>query len=382
MKHISLLGATGSVGTQTLAVVREHPEAFTVSAFAFGANIRKALPLIHEFKPELIATKNKTVADRLRVELNGNEKIVFGPEGMIEAATYGPSDMLINAVLGSIGLEPTLAAIEAGKTIGLANKETLVTAGHLVIEQAKKFHVPILPIDSEHSAIFQSLQGQDRNAVTRLILTASGGTFRDKSRDELKQVTVADAVQHPNWSMGAKITVDSSTMMNKGLEVIEAHWLFGMPYDRIETVIHRESIVHSLVEYADHSMIAQLGVPSMLVPIQYALSYPSRLELRQTKRLNLWETGTLHFQKVDLKRFPAVALAYAAGKAGGSVPTVLNAANETAVDSFLDGRIRFLDIEPLVGDALDHHERIPSPDLEAIEETDRRTRAYVESLIK
>jgi 1-deoxy-D-xylulose-5-phosphate reductoisomerase len=382
MKKISLLGATGSVGTQTLAVIREHPDVFKVSAFAFGANIRKALPLIHEFKPELIAVKNRTVADRLRVALSGDEKIVYGPEGMVEAAAYGPSDLLVNAVLGSIGLEPTLAAIEAGKKIGLANKETLVTGGHLVMEQAKRHNVPVLPIDSEHSAIFQSLQGQDRSAVSRLILTASGGTFRDRRRDELKDVTIADAVQHPNWSMGAKITVDSSTMMNKGLEVIEAHWLFGMPYDRIETLIHRESIVHSLVEYADHSMIAQLGVPSMLVPIQYAMTYPSRLELKQAKRLNLWEIGTLHFQKVNLKRYPAVALAYAAGKAGGSMPTVLNAANETAVDLFLNGKIRFLDIEPLVSDALDHHRIIASPDLDAIEEADRRTRAFVHSRIK
>lgn len=382
MKKISLLGATGSVGTQTLAVIREHPDVFKVSAFAFGANIQKALPLIHEFKPALIAVKNKAAADRLKTELSGNSKIVYGPEGMIEAAAYEPSTMLVNAVLGSIGLEPTLAAIKAGKKIGLANKETLVTGGHLVMDLAKKYKVPVLPIDSEHSAIFQSLQGQDRKAVTRLILTASGGTFRDKSRDELANVTVADAVKHPNWSMGAKITVDSSTMMNKGLEVIEAHWLFGMPYDRIETLIHRESIVHSLVEYADHSMIAQLGVPSMLVPIQYALTYPSRLELKQTKRLNLWETGTLHFQKVDLKRYPAVALAYAAGKAGGTMPTVLNAANETAVDLFLDGRIRFLDIEPLVSEALDLHQRIDSPDLKAIEEADRRARAFVLSRIQ
>lgn len=382
MKHVSLLGATGSVGTQTLAVVREHPDQFSVSAFAFGANIQTALPLIREFGPKLVAVKNKETAERIRNQIDGRIKIVYGLDGMIEAAVFPDSDMLVNAVLGSIGLEPTLAAIEAGKTIGLANKETLVTAGHLVMKRAEKFGVQILPIDSEHSAIFQSLQGQDRTALSRLILTASGGVFRDRTRAELEHVTAADAVKHPNWSMGAKITVDTSTMMNKGLEVIEAHWLFDVPYDRIDTVIHRESIVHSLVEYDDHSMIAQLGLPSMLVPIQYALSYPSRLELKQTKRLNLWDTGTLHFQKVDTARFPAVKLAYEAGKAGGSMPAVLNAANETAVDLFLEGRIKFVEIEPLVKNALDHHDLIPEPSLEMIEETDRRTREFVRSLVK
>ncbi|TGB00313.1 1-deoxy-D-xylulose-5-phosphate reductoisomerase [Sporolactobacillus shoreae] len=381
MKRISLLGATGSVGTQTLSVIREHPDEFSVSAFSFGENIQMALPLIKEFSPKLIAVKNRQTAERIRPMLPGNVKVVYGIEGMIEAAAFPDSDMLVNAVLGSIGLEPTLAAIESRKIIGIANKETLVTAGHLVMKQAKKYDVSVLPIDSEHSAIFQSLQGQDRKALSRLILTASGGVFRDLTRNELENVTVADAVKHPNWSMGAKLTVDTSTMMNKGLEVIEAHWLFDVPYERIDIVIHRESIVHSLVEYHDHSMIAQLGMPSMLVPIQYALSYPSRLELKQTKRLNLWEIGTLHFQKVDTSRYPAVRLAYEAGNAGGSMPTVLNAANESAVDLFLDGRIKFLDIEPLVKNALDHHVLIPSPDLEAIEETDAQTRRFVKSLI-
>lgn len=381
MKRISLLGATGSVGTQTLAVIREHPEAFSVAAFSFGENIDKALPLIHEFRPALVAVKNRSGADRVKRELNGCTKVVYGLEGMIEAAVFPESDMLVNAVVGSVGLEPTLAAIEAGKTIGLANKETLVTAGHLVMEKARKKDVAILPVDSEHSAIFQSMQGQDLSALSRLVLTASGGSFRDRTREELKGVTVAEALHHPNWSMGAKITVDTATMVNKGLEVIEAHWLFHMPYDKIEIVIHRESIVHSLVEYADHSMIAQLGIPSMLVPIQFALTYPRRLELRQTKRLNLGEIGQLHFQKVDRQRYPAITLAYEAGEAGGSMPTVLNAANEIAVEAFLNGDIEFLDIEPLIRSALDQHHPISEPGLEAIEETDRLTRAYVRSLI-
>lgn len=381
MKKISLLGATGSIGTQTLAIVREHPDRFAVSAFAFGENVERALPLIREFQPKLIAVRDKETQRRLRLALNGPVRIVFGAEGLKEAAAWPGSDMLVNAVVGSIGLEPTLAAIDAGKTIGLANKETLVTAGHLVMERARRGGVPILPIDSEHSAIFQSMLGQDRQAVSRLILTASGGIFRDRSRDELKNVTVAEAVRHPNWSMGAKITVDSSTMMNKGLEVIESHWLFGMPYDRIDIVLHRESIVHSLVEYADHSQIAQLGLPSMLVPIQFALTYPSRLELKQTKRLNLEEIGTLHFQKLDEQRYPAVTLAYEAGKEGGTMPTVLNAANETAVELFFEHQIHFLDIEPLVRRAMDAHRTIDNPGLEAIEATDSRTRAYVRSLI-
>ncbi|GGL43928.1 1-deoxy-D-xylulose-5-phosphate reductoisomerase [Sporolactobacillus putidus] len=382
MKRISLLGATGSVGTQTLAVIREHPEHFSVAAMAFGENIEKALPLIDEFRPKLVAVKNKWIAERLKAELGGREKIVYGLAGMIEAATFADSDMLVNAVLGSIGLEPTLAAIEAGKTIGLANKETLVTAGHLVMEQAKKAGVSVIPIDSEHSAIFQSMQGQDRTALSRLILTASGGSFRDKTREELKNVTVADALKHPNWSMGAKITVDSATLINKGLEVIEAHWLFQVPYDQIDIVIHKESIVHSLVEYADHSVIAQLGLPSMLVPIQYALTYPKRLELKQTKRLNLWEIGSLHFQEVDRQRFPAMTLAYAAGRAGGTMPAVLNAANEIAVQAFLDGEISFLEIEPLVEAALEHHKPDREPGLEAIEEADRQARAFVRSQIR
>lgn len=377
MKTISLLGATGSVGMQTLQVVREHPDLFSIEAFAFGTNIAKALPLIREFKPSLVAVKDQTTAGKIDFELDGSVKIVSGLQGMIEAATWEKSEVLVNAVLGSIGLEPTLAAIEAGKTIGLANKETLVTAGHLVIGQAKRYGTAILPIDSEHSAIFQSMQGQDQSKVTRLILTASGGSFRDKTREELKNVTVRQALAHPNWSMGAKITVDSATLMNKGLEVIEAHWLFDMPFDKIDTLIHRESIVHSLVEYADHSQIAQLGEPSMLVPIQYALTYPRRLELKQTKRLNLWEIGTLHFQKVDSTRFPCIGLAYSAGRAGGSYPTVLNAANEAAVHAFLQGEIHFLDIESLVQAALDAHKGIETPDLAAIKETDCRAREFV-----
>jgi 1-deoxy-D-xylulose-5-phosphate reductoisomerase len=381
VKKISLLGATGSVGIQTLKVIREHSDQFSVAALAFGQNIDAALPIIHEFKPQLVSVKNKQVADQLRIQIDSRIRLVYGVEGMIEAAVFPEADFLVNAVVGSVGLEPTLAAIEAGKTIGLANKETLVTAGHIVMKRAKDSGVRILTLDSEHSAIFQSMQGQDRSAVSRIIITASGGSFRDKNRDELAEVTVKDALNHPNWSMGAKITIDSATMMNKGLEVIEAHWLFDLPYEKIDTVIHRESIVHSLVEYADHSVIAQLGCPSMLVPIQYALTYPSRLPLKQTKTLNLCEIGSLHFQKMDMQRFPSVSLAYQAGKTGGSMPTVLNAANETAVQAFLSEKISFLDIERYIETALDRHQVIHMPDLETIEAVDRETRAFVNNQI-
>lgn len=381
MKKISLLGATGSVGTQTLEVIREHADQFSVAALAFGQNIDAALPIIHEFRPRLVSVKNKQVADQLRIQIDSKIKLVYGVEGMIEVASATDSDMLVNAVLGSIGLEPTLAAIEASKTIGLANKETLVTAGHIVMQRAKESGVSILPIDSEHSAIFQSIQGQDRSAISKLIITASGGSFRDLKREDLEKVTVNDALKHPNWSMGAKITIDSATMMNKGLEVIEAHWLFHMPYEKIETLIHRESIVHSLVEYADHSVMAQMGLPSMLVPIQYALSYPSRMKSRLTKPLHLSEIGNLHFQKVDTCRYPSVSLAYQAGKEGGTMPTVLNAANEVAVHAFLKKKIAFLDIERYVEKALEHHQTVHNPDLRTIEAVDKETRVFVADLI-
>lgn len=287
----------------------------------------------------------------------------------------------MNAVLGSVGLRPTLQAIEAGKTIAIANKETLVTAGHLVMAAAEKHNVALLPVDSEHSAIFQCLQGEKEKNIARLILTASGGSFRDRTREELKNVTVQEALNHPNWSMGAKITIDSATMMNKGLEVIEAHWLFHLPYEQIDVILHRESIIHSMVEFQDSSVIAQLGTPDMRVPIQYALSYPDRLPLPSARRLNLLEAGKLHFQPMDQKRFRMLALAYQAGKAGGTVPTVLNAANEAAVAAFLDGKITFLQIDEMVERALEKHQSIMQPDLETIQQTDKETRNFVHSLL-
>ncbi|MGG6446731.1 1-deoxy-D-xylulose-5-phosphate reductoisomerase [Pseudobacillus badius] len=380
MKKLSLLGATGSIGRQTLDVIREHREEFSLAAFSAGRNIEETRKIIREFQPALVAVARQEDADKLKSEFPFLQ-IMHGEEGLVETAVFQQADMLVNAVLGSIGLRPTLQAIEAGKTVAIANKETLVTAGHLVMEAAEKHHVDLLPVDSEHSAIFQCLQGEQEKNIERLILTASGGSFRDRTREELKNVTVQEALNHPNWSMGAKITIDSATMMNKGLEVIEAHWLFHLPYEQIDVILHRESIIHSMVEFQDSSVIAQLGTPDMRVPIQYALSYPDRLPLSSARRLNLLEAGKLHFERMDQERFRMLALAYRAGKAGGTVPTVLNAANEAAVAAFLDGRITFLQIDEMVERALERHESIAQPDLETIQQTDKETRNFVHSLL-
>ncbi|WP_066173100.1 1-deoxy-D-xylulose-5-phosphate reductoisomerase [Bacillus marinisedimentorum] len=380
MKNINLLGATGSIGTQTLDVIRAYPEQFSLSSMSVGRNIEKAIEIAREFNPRLISVLDEKDLDAMRSALP-SATVMYGEEGLRETAVFDKGDVLVNAVMGSVGLEPTLMAIEAGKSIAIANKETLVTAGHLVVEKAKQHRVDLLPVDSEHSAIFQCLQGQDIDSVSRLILTASGGSFRDKSREELKDVNVESALNHPNWSMGAKITIDSATMMNKGLEVIEAHWLFGIPYEKIDVVLHKESIIHSMVEYEDTSVIAQLGTPDMKVPIQYALTYPKRLELPLAKRLNLWETGTLHFSEMDYSRFRCLKFAFDAGKAGGSMPAVMNAANEAAVQAFLDRKIPFLQIEDFIEKAMEQHKTIAAPDLETIRQIDRETRSFVTSLI-
>jgi 1-deoxy-D-xylulose-5-phosphate reductoisomerase len=380
LKIISLLGATGSVGIQTIDIIREHANEFQLAAFSVGKNIELARKLINEFKPLLVSVQDSSDCASLRAEFP-NTKFTFGSEGLIEVAVFKKSDILVNAVLGSVGLHPTLQAIECGKVIAIANKETLVTAGHLVIEAAKRNNVPLLPVDSEHSAIFQALQGEMDKNIERLILTASGGSFRDQTRAELRDVTVEQALNHPNWSMGAKITIDSATMMNKGLEVIEAHWLFGVPFEKIDVLLHKESIIHSMVEFHDSSIIAQLGTPDMRVPIQYALTYPDRLPLRSANRLNLAEVGKLHFQEMDLKRFRCLDFAYHAGTKGGTMPTVLNAANEAAVAAFLKGKIRFLQIEDLIEQALNKHQVIENPSLAIIEEVDKETRQFVHSLL-
>jgi 1-deoxy-D-xylulose-5-phosphate reductoisomerase len=380
LKLISLLGATGSIGQQTLDVILQHPNRFKLVAMSVGKNIDLARKIIMEHKPELVATAEKSGFDTLKADFP-QINFTYGDEGLTEVATYKKAEILVNAVLGSVGLYPTLQAIEAKKTIAIANKETLVTAGHLVMEAAARNKVALLPVDSEHSAIFQALQGENPKNIERLILTASGGSFRDKSRGELEGVTVKEALNHPNWSMGAKITIDSATMMNKGLEVIEAHWLFSMPYENISVLLHKESIIHSMIEFHDSSIMAQLGTPDMRVPIQYALTYPDRYPLHTSKRLNLAEIATLHFNEMDFERFRCLAFAYEAGKKGGTLPSVLNAANEVAVAGFLAGKIKFLEIEEIIEKALLAHDNISNPSLATIQEVDSETRQFVSSLL-
>lgn len=384
LKYISLLGATGSIGQQTADVVRAHPDQFKIVALSAGKNIELVRTYIQEFEPKLVSVQTKEDYHVLKSEFFSKKDIEFmyGDEGLTAVAVYGQTTILVNAVIGSVGLYPTLQAIKAKKDIAIANKETLVTAGHLVINEAKKAGVRLLPVDSEHSAIFQALQGEKEKNIERLVITASGGSFRDRTREELKGVTVEEALNHPNWSMGAKITIDSASMMNKGLEVIEAHWLFDLPYDKIDVLLHKESIIHSMVEFHDSSVIAQLGTPDMRVPIQYALTYPDRLPLVGRKRLNLADAGKLHFSDMDFNRYPCLQFAYKAGKMGGTMTTVLNAANEAAVAAFLSGKVSFLEIETLIEKALNQHSVITLPDLETIQEVDLMTRQYIESLVK
>ncbi|PAE14138.1 1-deoxy-D-xylulose-5-phosphate reductoisomerase [Niallia circulans] len=380
MKYISLLGATGSIGMQTLDVIKSHPDMFELVAFSSGKNIELTRKIIQEFRPLLVSVAEKKDYEQLK-QIFPDICFSYGLDGLIEAAVFDKADILVNAVIGSVGLHPTLQAIEAGKVIAIANKETLVTAGHIVMDAAAKYNVPVLPVDSEHSAIFQCLQGENPKNIERLIITASGGSFRDLSRKELEQVTVDDALNHPNWSMGAKITIDSATMMNKGLEVIEAHWLFGLPYEKIDVLLHKESIIHSMVEFHDSSVIAQLGTPDMRIPIQYALSFPERLAAANGKKLDLAAIGKLHFQPMDLERFRCLHFAFEAGKAGGTLPTVLNAANEVAVQKFLNQEISFLQIEDLIEKALNSHQNILNPSLEVIQEIDLETRKRVSTLL-
>ncbi|MGM9928828.1 MAG: 1-deoxy-D-xylulose-5-phosphate reductoisomerase [Bacillus sp. (in: firmicutes)] len=381
MKKISLLGATGSIGRQTMDVVRENRDLFEVVAFSAGTNIELTKQYIREFSPELVSVKEKKDYESLKSEFP-QTKFVFGEDGLVEVAVYHRSDIVVSAVIGSVGLYPTLKAIQEKKDIAIANKETLVTAGHLVMDAAKEHGVRLLPVDSEHSAIFQALQGEQEKNIEKLIITASGGSFRDLTREQLQHVTVEQALNHPNWSMGAKITIDSASMMNKGLEVIEAHWLFNMPYDKISVLMHKESIIHSMVQFHDGSVMAQLGTPDMRVPISYALMYPDRLRNESTERLDLARIATLHFQEMSFERFPCLQYAFDAGKLGGTMPTVLNAANEEAVALFLKGNITFLDIERLIYQAMERHHVIKQPDLETIQQIDLQTRKSIQSFVK
>nr|WP_317449942.1 1-deoxy-D-xylulose-5-phosphate reductoisomerase [uncultured Sellimonas sp.] len=378
MKKIAILGSTGSIGTQTLEVVRENGNIEVVS-LAAGSNTELLEKQVREFHPKVVCVYQKDRAADLKERLKDETvKVVTGMDGLIEAACVPEAEIVVTAVVGMIGIRPTIAAIEAGKDVALANKETLVTAGHLIIPLAKEKGIRILPVDSEHSAIFQSLQGNAGNKIQKILLTASGGPFRGKKQEDLLNVKVEDALKHPNWSMGRKITIDSSTMINKGLEVIEAKWLFDVSVDEIQVVVQPQSVIHSMVEYEDGSVIAQLGTPDMKLPIQYALYYPERRYL-PGDRLDFWSLSHLDFEKPDLDTFYGLALAYEAGRAGGSMPTVLNAANELAVSMFLDRQITYLEIVEIIEDCMKAHKKIENPSLEQILMTEQETYERIRS---
>ena len=375
MKRVAILGVTGSIGTQSVDVCLQHPDEFEVVAVSCGHRTEILMDLLKKIHPKLVCVAEGRDAYHLSQMYNDME-FVFGEEGLLKVATYEEADVILNALVGFVGMKPTLCAIEAKKEICLANKETLVVAGELVKEACKKNGVSIVPIDSEHSAILQCLRGNKMKQVKRLLITASGGSFRDKSREELKDVTKEQALKHPNWSMGAKITIDSATMMNKGFEVIEAHYLFNVDYDDIDVVMHKESVIHSMVEYNDGAIIAQLGSPDMRLPIQYALMYPNREVLNETP-FDITEIGTLHFEKPNFGRYPLLELAYNMGRMGGNMPCIMNAANEEAVRLFLNDKISFLEIETLVKGAcmaFEYKEKITLDDLIYY---DRKARDYV-----
>ena len=361
---IYLLGATGSIGTQVLDVART--KGYVIKTISFGTNLKKACEVINEFHPEYVCSQTKEDMDLLS-KLYPSLYLGYGEKGLIEAATYGGDEgVLINAVVGMVGLKPTVAAINKKRTILLANKETLVVGGEIITKLAQEKGVKLIPIDSEHSAILQCLHGRRNDEIESLIITASGGAFRDKTRDELTNVTINDALNHPNWLMGAKITVDSATMVNKGLEVIEAHFLFDVDYDKIKTVIHRESIIHSMVEFKDRSILAQMSIPDMRIPIQYALTYPQKLDYDLSPRLNFDEVNKLTFTKMDFTRFPCLKLAYEVGKMGGIMPTVFNISNEEAVNLFINQRISFLEIEDIIFNNVKNAKNIINPTLDDI----------------
>ena len=379
MKKIALLGSTGSIGTQTLDVVRHYPNDFQVTALAASSNITRLEEQLREFKPKMAVVFNEAKALELKHNIRDLEvEVLSGMDGLLAAATEESADIVLTAVVGMIGIRPTIAAIEAGKDIALANKETLVTAGHLIMPLAKEKGVKILPVDSEHSAIFQCLQGENRGQIHKILLTASGGPFRGRTLDQMRDIQVEDALKHPNWVMGRKITIDSATMVNKGLEVIEARWLFDVGLDQIQVGVHPERVIHSAVEFDDSAVIAQLGTPDMRLPIQYALFYPDRKPLGG-EWLDLFKLGTLHFEQPNLEVFRGLQLAYDALNIGGSMPTVFNAANEMAVAKFLDRKIKFLDIPEIIGEAMEKHTAVKSPSLDAILDTEKATYEFIES---
>ena len=378
MKNIAIIGSTGSIGTQTLEVVRANDD-LKVIALAAGNNVELLEKQVREFKPVYACMSSEQKAKELRERLSDMPvKVLCGMEGLLEIAVIPEVEILVTAIMGMIGIRPTIAAIEAGKDIALANKETLVTAGHIIMPLAKEKNVKILPVDSEHSAIFQSLQGEKREQVSKLLLTASGGPFRGRKREDLVNIQVEDALKHPNWAMGRKITIDSSTLVNKGLEVIEAKWLFGVELEQIEVVVHPQSVIHSMVEYKDGAVIAQLGTPDMKLPIQYALYYPDRKFLAG-ERLNFAQLGTMTFEKPDMETFRGLALALESSKAGGSMPTVYNAANELAVAKFLDRKIKYLEIVEIIETCLKSHKIIENPSVDEILEVEKSVYEMIES---
>lgn len=376
-KTIAILGSTGSIGTQTLEVVRENKD-LKVAALSAGSNIELLEAQIREFHPELAAVWEKEKAEELAVKVADLDvRIVSGMEGLLELARLPKAEILVTAIVGMIGIRPTIAAIEAGKDIALANKETLVTAGHLIMPLAKKRGVQILPVDSEHSAIFQVLHGEQKREIHKLLITASGGPFRGKKREELEQVQVEDALKHPNWAMGQKITIDSATLVNKGLEVMEAKWLFDLDLDQIQVVVQPKSIIHSMVEFVDGAVLAQMGTPDMKLPIQYALYYPERRYL-PGERLDFGKLKEITFEEPDMDTFLGLPLAMKASRIGGSMPTVFNAANERAVAKFLKRKIGFLDIYRIIEEAMEHHAFVENPALEQILEAEAKTYEWIE----
>ena len=378
MRNIAILGSTGSIGTQTLEIVRENNDLNVVS-IAAKSSINKLEEQVREFKPEIVCVYDEKAASQFKVMISDtNTKVVSGMEGLIEAATYKSAELVVTAFVGMIGIVPTAEAIKAGKDIALANKETLVTAGHIVMDLAKKNNVKILPVDSEHSAIFQSLNGENSKEIDKILLTASGGPFRTKTKEDLKTVTLEDALKHPNWSMGQKITIDSATMVNKGLEVLEAKWLFDVDVDNIQVVVQPQSIIHSMVQFNDGAVIAQLGVPDMKLPIQYAIYYPERRYL-SGDRLDFGKIGQITFEDPDFEKFKGLELAYKSGRIGGSMPTVLNSANEKAVAMFLNRKIGYLEIADIIEYCMSKHNTIENPTIEQILEIENWVNELIES---
>ena len=381
-KRIVLLGSTGSIGTQTLDVVRAYSDRLSVKTLVANSNVTKIEAQVREFKPDSVVMYDEKAAEELKVRIADLDvKVTSGMDSIIEAASAEDYDILLTAVVGMIGIRPTIAGIKAGKTIALANKETLVTAGHIIMPLAKEMNVQILPVDSEHSAIFQSLQGSPARSLSKIWLTCSGGPFRGRKKEELKNIKPADALKHPNWSMGNKITIDSATLVNKGLEVMEAKWLFGVDYDDINVLVHPQSIVHSMVEYCDGAVIGELGLPDMKLPIQYALFYPDRLPM-DTPRADFYDIASLTFERADMETFEGLSLAFEAARTGGSMPTVFNAANERAVALFLSEKIGFLEIPEIIGNCMAAHKPVANPSVEEILAAEKETYANIERLEK